>query len=835
MNPLQLVRSGKQLIGRIAVIAIAAIFAACSGGAPTQQNPITTPPTVQTYSGPPAQTADVAAFQIALWEKIRPTNRCGGCHVAGGQPPQFARADDINQAYEAANTVVNLQQPDQSRMVIKVGGGHNCWLASNSACADVLTAWITDWAGSTASGGRQIQLTPPPIKEVGASKSFPSTSTDFGTKIWTPILRPFCARCHSPNAVTQQAPYFASADVEEAYDAAKNKINLDTPAASRFVVRLKDEFHNCWITTANQPPNCVESSQAMLAAITDYAGNIAATPVDPSLVVSKALKLYEGTVASGGNRYDSNVIALYEFKTGIGNIAYDTSGVEPALNLEVSDLTNAPIEWVGGWGIKFKPKVKAKGLTATSKKLADLIKSTGEYTVEAWVTPGDVAQEDAYIVSYSGGEMARNFTLGQHAYQYEMRARSSKTDANGTPALLTSDVDRDAQASLQHVVLTYDAVKGRRLYVNGVDTGDIDPQGGGNLADWDDTFALVLGNETSSNRQWNGVIRLVAIHNRALTPAQITQNFKVGVGERYFMLFSVSDRINVPQSYLMFEASQLDSYAYQFTKPTFISLEPNVQVPSIELKGLRIGVNGAEAKVGQAYIPLDVTVDGSNYVQGSGQLLSTVGTTIAVEKGPMSDEFFVSFEKIGTQEHLVDVAANDQPVNPGSPASGTPQPDIGMRTFEELNATMSKITGVSTTTASVAQTYNLVKQQLPTVESIDTFLASHQTGIAQLAIEYCSALVEDSGKRTAFFGSLDPNGTGSYIDSNRTTLINALVSKAVGTNIGNQASVADVSAELNALVTKLTSGGAAGQAGRAGVVMKASCGAVLGSGAILLQ
>ena len=85
----------------------------------------------------------------------------------------------------------------------------------------------------------------------------------------------------------------------------------------------------------------------------------------------------------------------------------------------------------------------------------------------------------------------------------------------------------------------------------------------------------MLGNETSSNRQWQGVMRLVAIHNRALTQDQIQQNFAAGVGERYFMLFNVSHLVTVPQSYIMFEASQLDSYAYLFTKPTFISLDPN--------------------------------------------------------------------------------------------------------------------------------------------------------------------------------------------------------------------------------------------------------------------
>jgi hypothetical protein len=84
----------------------------------------------------------------------------------------------------------------------------------------------------------------------------------------------------------------------------------------------------------------------------------------------------------------------------------------------------------------------------------------------------------------------------------------------------------------------------------------------------------------------------------------------------------------------MLEASQNDSYSYLFTKPTFISLDPNASDGSIPIKGVRIGVNGAEARVGQAYVPLAATVSSSNYFAGTGQLLSPVGTIIALEKGP---------------------------------------------------------------------------------------------------------------------------------------------------------------------------------------------------------
>lgn len=815
-------------------LALTALVAACSGGGPgTVQNPITAAPPVADYTGPAPQNADVQAFKLNLWENIKANNRCGGCHNAGGQTPQFARNDDVNAAYTAANTVVNLSQPDQSRMVIKVGGGHNCWLASASACADTLTVWIRNWAGSTASGGRQIQLQAPVIKEVGASKTFPPDATGFVTNVY-PVLheqtRGNCVRCHAPNAATPQSPFFASDDPDEAYAAAKAKINLDNPAASRFVVRLRDEFHNCWAPNGGAT-DCPSSATVMQTAITAYANSIQPQSVDPNLVISKALTLYDGTVAAGGNRYDTNVIALYEFKTGSGNIAYDTSGVEPALNLT---LASADM-WVGGWGISVKAGQKAQGSTTASKKLADNIKSTGEFSIEAWMAPANVVQEDAYAISYSAGTMARNVTLAQRAYQYEAMTRTSETDANGAPVLLTADADRDAQASLQHVVLTYDPVNGRRIYVNGQFTGDVDPRGGGgSLSDWDDSFALVLGNETSSNRQWLGLIKLVAIHNRALTLAQIQQNFAAGVGERYFMLFSVSHLVDVPQAYIMFEATQLDSYAYQFTKPTFISLDANAAPANIPLAGVRIGVNGSEARVGQTYIPLNTSIGGSNYNNTTGQLLANVGAVIALEKGPVADEFFLSFDQIGSRGfdrgHPDD--GNNDPTPPDdSVTNPQPQPQFGLRTFDEINATYSKITGVPIMQTLVANTYGTVKQQLPTVEPVGAFLASQQTGIAQLAIAYCSAMVDTPALRTAFYGgSLDPSSNASATfdasPANRAIVIDAIKAKIIGsTDIQPQAAVVDTA--LTTLLTNIS--------GNTGAAMKAACAAGLGSAAVTMQ
>lgn len=811
-----------RILAALSPALVALALAGCGGGASTTENPPTTPPPPAGYAGPPPASQDVQAFKLNVWDNLQAGNRCGSCHGTGGQVPSFVRNDDINLAYEAANGVVDLGNPAGSTMVTKVGGGHNCWLAADSACADQLTVWIRNWAGQTLGGTRGAPLQPPPIRDVGSSKSFPASSALFGSTVY-PLLTQYCSRCHSSGAITPQSPFFAEGDVDVAYAAVRAKINLDTPAQSRLVVRLRDEFHNCWT-------DCAQSASIMQAAVQDFADGVPVTQVDPSLVISKALTLYDGTVASGGNRFDNAAIALYEFKTGTGTVAYDTSGVEPALNLTLSGA----VTWVGGWGIDLRGG-KAQGTTASSRKLHDLIRATGEYSIEAWVAPANVVQEEAHIVGYSGGTTARNFTLGQTMYNYDYFNRATMTDGNGSPALSTPAADEVLQATLQHVVATYSAVDGRRIYVNGELRTAADPVAAGLFTDWNDTFALVLGNEVSNDRIWQGVIRMVVIHNRALSEAQITQNLDAGVGERFYMLFSVAHLISVPQSYILFEASQFDSYSYLFHKPAFISLDGSQDPDQLRIRGIRIGVNGAEAKVGQAYAPVDRTVTAAGYEPATGFGLSSIGTVVALDKGPAADEFFLSFEQIDTNTHAF-VEPAPTPLPP--PPDGDPASEIGLRTFEEISASMSDMTSVPTTHPLVAETYGRVREQLPTVENIQGFLSSHQVGAAQLAIEYCNALVEDVPLRTAYFPGFNfaaPASTAFDTPAERALISGPLIARAVGTGMASQPTAAEVTAEVDAMIGRLTTCGAGCAADRTEVVVKSACAAVIGSASTLLQ
>jgi len=444
--------------------------------------------------------------------------------------------------------------------------------------------------------------------------------------------------------------------------------------------------------------------------------------------------------------------------------------------------------------------------------------------------PGNVTQEDARIVSYSGSTMSRNFTMGQQLYNYEFAGRSTATSADGGPRLSTDDDAERLQASLQHVVMTFDPVNGRRIYVNGEFTGDVDGAGGGTLGDWDNSFAFVLGNEVSGDRQWQGVIRLVAIHNRALTQPQVEQNFDAGVGEKFFLLFGISHLIDVPKAYIMFETTQYDSFSYLFNAPKFISLDPAATPGSIRLNGMRIGVNGVEARVGQAYRLLDTTISNEQYSAATGQLLSSVGTIIPLEQGPASDEFFLCFDMLGT--HTEEVCSYYTPTVRLEQVPGPAVSDIGVKTFDAINATMAAITGVSPNNARVKTTYASVRQSLPAVNDLGAFLSSHQTSIAQLALQYCSVMLDDTAARSAFFGPGVNFSSNLAAGPERDAFIDVLHNKGIGA-VDTQPGEAEAKGELDDLIDQLCTAGCGGQ--RTIDVLKAACGATLGNAANLVQ
>ena len=858
----------------ISLALFAVTLVACGGGAPTESNQ-SGGSNIGAGSLITATTsAEVVAYEKEVWQKLSSSSRCGRCHGTGGQSPKFVDGESIETAYSEAlsfvrgTQVANLASPNDSLMVSIVRNGHKqvngksqaCWLATDEDCADAIRDYIFAWNGET-SGTEAVEkgvvlVAPSPLRDIGNSKNYPSDSTDFETFIHTPILSKYCSQCHTPNRQDgglPQSPYFASNDINASYIAAQQKMNLLDPGTSRFVVKICDlnqtdnprlcEAHKCW------SGDCEVDAQEMLDAVTAFSNSIVTAQVDPSLIVSKAMKLLppEAIIATGGERHVVNQIALWEFKTGNGAQAYDTSGVEPLMNLSLSGDFN----WVGGYGVKFN-NGRAQASFQTSQKLLNNIRTRGEYSIEAWIIPADVVQENLNIISYSGGVDERNFTISQNKYSYQFFNRATTggvNELNGGPELITDPDDEDLQASQQHIVMNFDPVKGRRIFVNGIETGDVDTNDlGGLLTNWNSTHAFILANELGGAVGWKGTFRMVAVHNRILTQAQIDQNFKAGVGEKFFLLFSISHVPGVPaDSYIKVQAEQFDSYSYSFTNPVYVNL--GTTTPSIDfaISGMRIGINGKEAIVGQSFINLT-----TNRITANNQEISRLGSVIQLQQGTHVDDFFLSFEALGTETNPFVVAAA---VAPPAPSDLPARSDIGMRTFSEINGAMSDSTGVPTDNMAVFGTYSRLRQQLPSTEDINAFGPANIIGISQLAFEYCDQLVGDSTLREAFFNVAPYNfngfgqvvGTAFNTTAKKEAVVNALYDRMIGipsvaegTELINAPTRIEVLNELvnltpvgthpGNLFTRLDNAGS-----NTNDIIKAMCTSILGSAAMMVQ
>jgi len=836
------------------------------------------------YQGPPPSSDEIQNFKVAFYDPLVDNNRCGECHTPGGTgTPAFVDQGNVNQAWQHARSVVNLNDPASSPVVTRVANGHNCWLAPTQAstCAATIVGYIERWAETADDSAATVKLTPRRAYPPAATRVLPGSHDEvlaLGMDLQSPgelleLLARYCEDCHSDTSPIPQVPYLASADIEVAYAALRGKVDLTSPARSRLVQRMSPEAHNCW-------SDCDSNAQTLQSAIASLASVVTPSEVSAGLLTSTAQVLGEdGVEADSGGRFENNLIAKWEFREGTGTTTADTSGVQPEIPLTLS----GEYSWLAGWGIRLV-NGKAQGGASSSSKLFDRIGGTGEYSVEAWVAPANVTQENAWIVGYAGGPENRNLLLSQNLYNYLAFTRSSVTDDNngGAPALSTDDDAQLAQATLQHVVATFDPVDGRKIYVNGEYSGDIDPTGGGLLNSWNESFAVVLGNTTSGDNPWTGALRMVAIHNRAMTPEQVTQNYDAGVGQKFFLMFSVSEILDrqgvchigngesrTNYCYVVFEVSQFDDSSYLFDHPFFVNINPDGGDVNFDVAGIHLGINGKLARIGQAFVNVQSTV--SSQASGVVHSLGKLGTVIPLENGADQDVFFLAFDDVdgvaGSREGL--------PRLPFRQAlTGTGAPDIGMRTFDSVNASLSTLTGVATgsnnispiTGKTVGETYNQVRRALPGVADFNAFSSSHLMAATQLAAAYCDALVQDSGLRANLFPGFDFNRpvADPGIDW-RNNVVTPLVDRAVNTGLLPEGVRSAIIDEIELLITDdrdlkpyVNTGGSwvsdpnpgahtkrdgliycDGDANcppsRTAEVVKAACTAVFGSAAVLMQ
>lgn len=710
--------------------------------------------------------------------------------------------------------------------------------ARAAAFGQLVAAALLASACGQYSGDAPPGAAPPPPPPIGGSGGGPSQAeleAAFQTTVW-PILNNAnypCVGCHVAGG--SASPAISDPNVTTAFRALwdNQKVNLTTPANSRIVRRLSPERHHCWTSDCAADAIIMETAIQQWAALVNWGGGSGGsgggggTPVTG--LVSGNLTLADGFEDQGQDRDQASAIALYEFKEGTGTTAFDTSGVAPAADLTLNGPT-----LMSGYGIQVETGM-AIASAVTSRKLYDRIAaSTGgtqQYTIEAWVTPANTTQGDpdpASIVSYALGFGSANFNLSQRLYSYQARNRSvnPQVGGSGSPAHETAAGYQDLQARLQHVVITYDRYRGRRIYVDSRYTARV-PEDEDEIAplalwNWNPGFNLTLGNVANGSRPWEGQIRLLSIYDRVIPQTQIQQNYDAGVGKRLLLRFDVSQWAGAG-AYLEFMVMELDNYSYLFCQPALVSNTFNATVG-----GIRIVVNGQTSVSGQAFTNVNRVVS-----QGR-EPLSPLCSIIPKDQGPLADVFTIDFEYLAGFQDPEPLP----PILPLPPRQFTaPLPAEGLRDFARVNAAMAAVTGVDPLTPAVNSTYLSLTQQMPPTYDLRTFASAQQVAITKLSLEYCEALVEAPSLRTAFFGpTFDFDAaplTAFASQASRDGISQSITDGVLGANLSTQPAMLETQPVLDQLITDLTASCSASpcNATRTRTVVKAMCTAALASAA----
>lgn len=142
--------------------------------------------------------------------------------------------------------------------------------------------------------------------------------------------------------------------------------------------------------------------------------------------------------------------------------------------------------------------------------------------------------------------------------------------------------------------------------------------------------------------------------------------------------------------------------------------------------------------------------------------------------------------------------------NPTAPPEATGDPTtiavlpttMGARNFDQINATMETVTGVSGN-SNVISRFKMLSTQLPADNDIKSFSFSGQGAVTVLAAEYCTALIQNTNNRYAtqlaaaignFNLALAPSV--AFAGTNPTTLAQSLVMKFWGSSYANNANAA---------------------------------------------
>lgn len=162
--------------------------------------------------------------------------------------------------------------------------------------------------------------------------------------------------------------------------------------------------------------------------------------------------------------------------------------------------------------------------------------------------------------------------------------------------------------------------------------------------------------------------------------------------------------------------------------------------------------------------------------------------------------------------------------------------DVGVKNFEQINETMSVLTGVDASNNAVRNVFRGLEVQLPTDNSVKSFLAANQVAVTKLAAEYCHALVESGTLRGAVWPGFNFAGNPSSVLANNTQkiqIIDQTLNQFWGINVGGDRTASQL--EMLSLFNDLLNGENLGSSTTTRTTIKGLCTAALASAPVILM
>ncbi len=233
-----------------------------------------------------------------------------------------------------------------------------------------------------------------------------------------------------------------------------------------------------------------------------------------------------GICVDGSRRTDDGLVALYELDEGEGTMAADSSG--SGLHLDIAGIGYS---WAAG-------SLTLSGDTylvssATADTVVAACQASQELTVEAWITPDNLSDENGTIAMLGLGDDCQGFALMQRQGWLTAALSTDITDPDGDPLLDTPP--GGLEMALTHVVITRSADGRRRLYLDGRVVSE--SVVGGDFSSWQSSQRLTVGGpvtgvspscEAVEAGFWRGRIHRLALYDRALSPAEVGGNYAAG-------------------------------------------------------------------------------------------------------------------------------------------------------------------------------------------------------------------------------------------------------------------------------------------------------------------